>query len=168
MASVPWRTFASTTTWSDLGDGKTWSDRVILTGGLSGCIHVPEGTAGVWTAVSGLKAFRVTGSGSSLRVYYVWECAYDNRAVLCPSPWSLPTADQINTLATSSSAPTLFDVWGGGGFAYNNYVAGEDTGMYWSLENSSSGWAFELEFWNRSQKLGEEVYSSGLQLRCIK
>jgi uncharacterized protein (TIGR02145 family) len=175
---------ASTQTWviksADGSINQTWSD----------AIHIPECNKKTFEDSYTTTECRSYTSGNNTWYYYNWSYVNAKAAVLCPSPWRVPTPDDFvnldialggdgsNRLGIDLSWITAnyINVWGGsyGGIVAKDYVDWQgQLAIYWSNMNADAYWAYKLEFGYDNTLRG--VYPvqtvqqfSGLQVRCVK
>jgi uncharacterized protein (TIGR02145 family) len=167
---------ASTQTWT-VGN-QMWSD----------AIHVPDCNKSSFTTSNTEPHCRSYTSGTNTWYYYNWAYVNSRAALLCPSPWRAPTAEDFCTLDKSlsgaSSCPsrtmsaqqvnaTYVLAWGGsyGGY-YNSSgtLRNQDTyAYYWSSRALDSSYAYGLEYVS-SYVFPQGTYFKpyGFQVRCVK
>jgi hypothetical protein len=108
------------------------------------------------------------------RYYYNWACVDAAKNTLCPSPWRVPSQEDIQTLINNTNAGTLSRDWGYGGYVVRDNQGGlSDYGFYWSSSTSQfdtiGDHAWSLVFNNSSLLiLFDEYQINGLQVKCVK
>jgi hypothetical protein len=88
-------------TWTFGSSTLIWSDRINTT--QINCTQVNQ------TSSSGTTAEYLIIGG---KYFYNWYCVVNNQTTLCPSPWSVPDLNKINTLSGATSKSTLNTQWG--------------------------------------------------------
>jgi hypothetical protein len=146
---------ASTHTWTF--GSQTWTDRI--TADLSSCHKVDKTLSKATAPVQ----YKVSGG----RYYYTWQCAYNNRETLCPSPWRLPTRSDINVLINNNFGSILKSEWGTGGFAESDNITFSAVGYCWTSTSSNSEYAYNMTY---SDNAGEHTNTKfrGMQVHCVK
>jgi uncharacterized protein (TIGR02145 family) len=104
----------STQTWG-IGD-LTWSDRIVA--------------RSPWPGSHCATTEYLDYEG---RFYYNWNCVNAAAAMLCPSPWRVPTDDDFRTLFPTVSGTIITPGWGYGGYYYGGEFHDVAThGYLWS------------------------------------
>jgi hypothetical protein len=105
--------------------------------------------------------------------YYSGRYVTEHAATLCPSPWRVPSRDDISTLveADDASAERIASSWGFGGFALEGNIHEASSHLYlWSSRIDDNGGA--LYFWNgygdASYEYDNQDALPGFQVRCVK
>jgi uncharacterized protein (TIGR02145 family) len=172
---------ASTSTWV-IGD-QFWSAPLILR--PSGCVSVTSYTADNPPPTG---HYRSSGLLSGSGYLYNWKCVSDYAAVLCPSPWRVPTGNDFKSLdlalggtgSARSDTPdyvtaTYVSMWGavfGGGVNTDgSFYAKGEVAWYWSSTEVSSAYARHLTVWTDGH-VGPDEYTERkwrlLQVRCVR
>jgi hypothetical protein len=103
-------------------------------------------------------------------VFYSWQCAFNNRSLMCPAPWRLPTKEDLEKLAADPYFTALHTMWGANG----NYV-----------EHSVSNVSYTTHLWSADEQNSLHAYSfycpigsapsvqpatkyTGEEVRCVK
>jgi hypothetical protein len=116
----------SAQTWTFEGSDLVWSDRIQMAGCDDGRLTTDN-----------------TIADCRNNTYYNWPYVNSNKNELCPSPWRVPTKDDLDALTgVVTSAVTFVNAWGGGGF-YDYASEGgsplsESGGFFWSATEHSS------------------------------
>jgi hypothetical protein len=155
---------ASTQTFKFGSSTLTWSDRI--TGPAPGC--VPGRAMSPYDNIT--REFCSTMVGDQHAYYYTGGCLYVAAAVLCPTPWRVPTLDEYNTIPPFTAAdlelPTLapwgmweYDQWVRRDWRMESCGPINYTGSIWVVFNdnltmSNSGYNGSTEY--------------GRPLRCVK
>jgi hypothetical protein len=152
---------ASTKTWEYAG--LTWSDRII--GAPAACSATATLSSNYYTLPA---QYKVSGD----RYYYNWACVDVAQTDLCPSPWSVPTKENFDALASGGPGyTTLSREWDFGGFAYLERIDREDEDApLWSnsrtQEAYTESWLFTYNSGAPATKHEYHIY--GFQVRCVK
>jgi hypothetical protein len=99
--------------------------------------------------------------------YYNGTCVKNNKSLLCPSPWRLPTRTDTEALITWSGCCNLYNAFGTKGYwNINNLVETNAAGYIW-VENGASDlgslrWVMNDTYWYYMSD------ASGIQIRCVK
>jgi hypothetical protein len=154
--------FYSNQTWSNFGDGKTWSDNV--TARPPGCTE----TTALTTANNSPQYIK---AGTGNRYFYNWHCVNLYPDQLCPSGWHVPSADEFGALINATTLAKIIAAWGlsiGGVDAPANYYQGAE---WWSSNvdpfGGSSGWALAYSSTHGPLMWGYEKYHAR-NVRCVK
>jgi uncharacterized protein (TIGR02145 family) len=153
----------STTTW--IIGSQTWSDRLVASPSCALKSHLTS-------PLSSLAEYKKYGD----RVYYSWACAYNQRSVLCPSGWHLPTAAEFAALlgffgqSVLAEPSVLSSEWGLGGYAYESFMSDtEHSGGLWSATAYETDQrSYALIFASDQDFVTYMPNSHGLQVRCVK
>jgi hypothetical protein len=143
---------ASTQTW-DFG-GLTWSD----------AIHDPACNK---QDFDGGTKDNPKADGRSYSSYYYYSGRYvtQHAATLCPSPWRVPSEDDIEILIEAGTADDKVSAWGFGGFALGNNIYEATTDLYlWS----SMGTYYWCGYDGQSYDYDDQNSLPGFQVRCVK
>jgi predicted secreted protein len=149
---------ASTQTW--VFGSQTWSDRIVAS--PSNCTQTDVLSTSDYSATQ----YKIYGG----RYYYTWQCAYNNRASFCPSPWRMPSSTDFDTLFRSADYETLEDAWGLSSFYYDESSHSSFGGTsLWGSEDFNTMTALSF-FYNRGIVAVAWATSkySGLEVRCVK
>jgi hypothetical protein len=152
---------------------QTWSD----------AIQVPA-CAGSTFEYSTDPRCRTYANNGSTWYYYNWPYVDAHKETMCPTPWRVPTKDDLDALYESAGGSTgyetLFQHWGYGGsiITYrpihptDNY---DKTLAYWSTtENGDKAYCIHAEpnwngvYDNYYHVLDISKFEAGFQVRCVK
>ncbi|MDR3350892.1 MAG: hypothetical protein LBN98_04525 [Prevotellaceae bacterium] len=120
--------------------------------------------------------------------YYNWPYASVNAATLCPSPWRLPSQEDVDTPMPNKNYGTIAASWGYGGWvhsitnevndvaydinywtstkgAYVNHAAGGGNWLAWSINLTRDRANRNPDFW---LKADESHGMWGYQVRCVR
>jgi hypothetical protein len=108
-------------------------------------------------------------AGANTRYYYNWAYVNANQSTMCPSPWRVPTNDDLQALFYATNGATLISEWGSGGYVSGNTIHnGNARGYYWSSTAASATYAHYLDFYDNFRNVGFTVMTDGFQVRCVK
>jgi hypothetical protein len=148
----------STQTWT-FGD-QIWSD----------AIRIPECNKSdfIDSYTSPSPDCRSYTSGSTTWYYYNWFYVAAHASALCPSPWRVPTDEDLKTLTRVCTGAVLTSQWGIPGYAYGSLVDNMENGFYWSATEYATDYAYYMAFGTG----GALTYFSnklyGYQVRCVQ
>jgi hypothetical protein len=98
--------------------------------------------------------------------YYSWHYMIEHAATLCPSPWRVPSEDDVDILMEDVSLEQIALAWGVGGFALGSNVYDAYSFQYlWS--NSMEGLYFGFGFGDYSYNQNNQDALPGFQVRCV-
>jgi hypothetical protein len=150
---------SSPQTWIFGNSPLVWSDRILVS--PPNCTKTDTLSESDYTAIQ-YKEF-------DGRYYYTWSCADKNSALLCPSPWRIPTKADFDVLKNNASS-ALKSEWGHGGLVQGSTINGRTSyGYYWSSSESDK-YVVYLIFHKDGgidQRSTKQRYC-GLQIRCVK
>jgi hypothetical protein len=102
--------------------------------------------------------------------YYNWYYVSANKDRMCPSPWRVPSREDLESLQSATSPRELSQVWGLSGRA--NGSAMEDVNelsYYWSSTANGSANAYDLYYYNGGTLgVGSSYRYYGYQVRCVR
>jgi hypothetical protein len=152
---------ASTRTWT-FGN-QTWSD----------AIHIPECNKSSFTRDYDNPQCRSYTEDGKTWYYYNWAYVNQKAAVLCPSPWRVPTVEDSETLVSNTIYNTLSGEWGYGGYAHSTLVSNTGShAYYWSstVDSSNTSYAYTLYFATNGHVYWDLEHNKrcGFQVRCVK
>jgi hypothetical protein len=106
--------------------------------------------------------------------YYNWTYVDANKSTLCPDPWRVPTKSDFEALVNNNiSADDLYDAWGYGGYAHDDYYNPmrevSSTAIYWSSTESRDDTAYYLCYdYDGLRVVRGYKYAGGYQVRCVR
>jgi hypothetical protein len=154
---LPLRMFAaaSTQTWTFGASTLVWSD----------AIHIPECNKNTFEDSSTEPQCRSYNTW----YYYNWPYVNQHAAILCPSPWRVPTKDDFDVLLGVTNGAALGSEWGFGGYAYGSsiFAVGND-GYYWSSTENGTNYASFMSFHTSGAYTNNNNKYYGFQVRCVK
>jgi uncharacterized protein (TIGR02145 family) len=155
---------ASAQTWTF--GSQTWSD----------AIHIPACNKSSFTNDYNYPQCRSYTENGTTWYYYNWPYINANAAMLCPSPWRVPTQSDISTLISALGGNYTYqssNVWGYGGGANGNSM--DNVGsmdIYWSATEDPSNTNFAYILYFSTDNYVYPQYGTykyfGLQVRCVK
>jgi uncharacterized protein (TIGR02145 family) len=171
--------YSGTLTWT-VGM-QIWSGA--LSNPVAGCVSTTNfGSASIPSDAFYLTSGLYNGSG----YMYNWDCVDKTGSALCPSPWRVPTLDDIVTLdITLGGSGAIGELnqpvlhagayvvpWGGvyGGVYTDESFTDQGNHMtYWTGTNSRTNWGRLLRVTKAGiVNVGEERYRrNGMQVRCV-
>jgi hypothetical protein len=162
-------TQAARTTPPNAASSQTWTFGNQL---WSDAIHVPTCTGGTSFTESdtGPKCRSYT-EGANTWFYYNWYYVNQNAAVLCPSPWRVPTQSDFNTLKDNTTNATLINTWGYGGLYFDTSYDSDSMAGYWSAtwnSNDPISNAWYLNYAHNAFVVTFYPLPMGMQVRCVK
>jgi hypothetical protein len=153
---------APTGTWTC--GAKTWSEPLR---NPAGC----EGAGTLSTNAQPPAQYKDIGS-DIYGYYYNWTCVDTYAAALCPSPWRVPTKEDIESLiACAGGSPAaggvLSAAWGPSSHVYGYQLLNLMNGFIWS-STASGAQAYQLSYTTNS--IDVNLYGSyyGNPLRCVR
>ncbi|MDR3184979.1 MAG: hypothetical protein LBT49_06220 [Prevotellaceae bacterium] len=159
--------FASDQAWT-FGN-QTWSDAV----------HCPECDKKTFEESDTEPQCRSYTNSETGKTYYYYNWPYvnANKAVMCPSPWRVPTKTDFEDLTsylsgeTQTTLNTFGAVWGYGGFALPDRIRGVyHATRYWSSDADERYPKFAIScitIWGHTGWHYNDRFA-GLQVRCVK
>jgi uncharacterized protein (DUF302 family) len=100
--------------------------------------------------------------------YYNWTCVRYRGTTLCPTPWRVPSKEDMQKLINNTTSAALVDAWGYGGYARSggsNYT--KSSAYYWSSTESQGYYSYALDYDAYSHTITGMSWISGLQVRCV-
>jgi hypothetical protein len=100
--------YAASTATMSVGNEWVWSD----------FIHIPGCAGAEWTVDAENPKCTSYEFGDRTYFYYNMPYVTANAATMCPSPWHLPTRDELEFVLQYWSATEAINNWGAGGYFY--------------------------------------------------
>jgi hypothetical protein len=151
---------ASAKTWAF--SNQTWSD----------AIHIPKCNKETFEGSYPAPACRSYTEGQKTWYYYNWPYVNENKTMLCPSPWRVPSKADIETLASNTNETALADAWGYGGDAAGSRIVDVDSwAIYWTFTRDIGQYPNALVYTIHNTDLsghGRAPANTGSQVRCVK
>ncbi|MDR3350508.1 MAG: hypothetical protein LBN98_02515, partial [Prevotellaceae bacterium] len=147
---------ASTHMWT-FGE-QTWSD----------AIHIPECNKDDFSRSDTEPQCRSYTEDANTWYYYNWPYVNQHAAILCPSPWRVPTIADYNELNANAPYEVRPASWWVGGYVSPGGVfLGGRTLRVWALDAGEA--YYELYLYDCEFCVVDAVtISSGLQVRCVQ
>jgi hypothetical protein len=99
--------------------------------------------------------------------YYSWPYVNEHAARLCPSPWRVPTYEDVSRLCSTQTE--LIGLWGLGGYFNESKLEWfAEGGYYWLADDPMETIALALAYWELGTICVYYREHKGLQLRCVK
>jgi hypothetical protein len=150
---------ASTQTWTFGSSTLTWSD----------AIQIPGCNKDTYENNGAEPQCRSYTSGTNTWYYYNWPYVNQHAAQLCPSPWRVPTKDDLDVLVGATNGATLMSSWGSAGYALGSsiYYVGS-YGYYWSSTELATSYAYCMRFDTGNAYTPSAFKDQGYQVRCVQ
>jgi hypothetical protein len=108
-------------------------------------------------------------NGSAYGYYYNWTCVIVYKDTLCPSPWSVPSRTDFDTLMSCSSNSELVSAWGLPGYAAGDIMAyvGIASFLWTTTElppGSANSFVHQVSEWH----VGGSGKQHGFPVRCVR
>jgi hypothetical protein len=151
---------ATTQTWR-FGT-RTWSDM----------IQIPGCNTPVVNYIVTFNSQQCASATVDGKVYYFYNKVYivANATTLCPSPWRVPTREDLDALVASVPQADLWAAWGRPGYAYAN--AGDTPGVGFADAQGVQFLMFSTPgdyFLNNEYEVSENMWlGHGLPVRCVR
>jgi uncharacterized protein (TIGR02145 family) len=157
---------ASTQTWTF---GKQiWSD----------AIRIPACNKVSFTDSKDTSDCRSYTGGLEIWYYYNWAYVHANADTLCPSPWRVPTENDLELLVKIAKQNSLIDAWGLPGYAIGNSTGAEGElanlggegklGYQWSATSLGNMYAYYLGYSSGGLYVGNTSKGYRFQVRCVR
>jgi hypothetical protein len=107
--------------------------------------------------------------GTHKAFYYNFTYVKQNAGALCPSPWRVPTIDDITALHDLNIHAILAAEWGAQGQIHSDGLKDVGIGFLWSSTDMGNGVAADYIWTSSWQNLdGYAQQAPGLTVRCVK
>jgi hypothetical protein len=147
---------------------QTWSEPIKIAAcdkpSFTNSVGVPECRSYTW---NGIKYF-----------YYNWSYMNTNQSTMCPTPWRVPTMDDVNYLLSCHGATNQSGIYVPENSAWGGAMAGVANGSiiecagacanYWSATIQTSEYGYVLYISTGAVWLSESTFRyAGAQVRCV-
>jgi hypothetical protein len=101
--------------------------------------------------------------------YYSWPYVDANKATMCPSPWRVPTEQDLETFSNNVSAAMVINAWELSGYAMGSsmYSVGMNSN-FWSSTETDNSTAVYQSFGRGSRPTDYDNKHLGFHVRCVK
>jgi hypothetical protein len=108
-------------------------------------------------------------NGTEYGYYYNWSCVMLRASMLCPSPWRVPTRDDLVALESTPGCALYDNPWMLQGYANGGYVYDMgDYGLYWSNTQSDSNYGYVLYYHNNAPSVATRLKIYGYPVFCVR
>ncbi|MDR0581557.1 MAG: fibrobacter succinogenes major paralogous domain-containing protein [Prevotellaceae bacterium] len=152
--------------------GNTWScDSQIWSGALRNPASCPQQSS---LSADEQPPAQYYDRGSSYGYYYNWTCVYENATTLCPSPWRVPTDNDLSTLVSCAEKNHSLDgslwlgAWGPTGYVATSEFVESPTGHVWSQTAEPPPYAVCLLYDTNGVGIVADYRAVGFPVRCVR